>query len=383
MKKITMLILLFISLFFFVGISNTKAVTKQDIITLSGNVKTCSSKTKALVKGYMNSYSRLLNERDVSDENLNKIYNNINRAISILNSNNICSTDQKDKVPESVKNTLYALYEQTSSIISSSPKYSDNKTTESNMVVDSVKKEIKVYDNGVLVDVIKVDEKLNYVGLNKVLIAGIVILSITFVALFVLAILKKYNVITVGLMYLIIIALPVCIIFRNEISLGLDAISTMSFKESSSKKNVQTDGKKIISYPSYGDKYATMYVFDKKGDVFFGDSSDVLKKGIGQSSASSLPGEGKTTVLSGHNTGLFSNLFELKLNDVVDIETVYGNFKYKIEKIETIKNTDTLKEDYDLVLYTCSPNKALYGNKRLVLYAKLVESKWIGDSNEK
>ena len=247
----------------------------------------------------------------------------------------------------------------------------------------SVKKEIKVYDNGVLVDVIKVDEKLNYVGLNKVLIAGIVILSITFVALFVLAILKKYNVITVGLMYLIIIALPVCIIFRNEISLGLDAISTMSFKESSSKKNVQTDGKKIISYPSYGDKYATMYVFDKKGDVFFGDSSDVLKKGIGQSSASSLPGEGKTTVLSGHNTGLFSNLFELKLNDVVDIETVYGNFKYKIEKIETIKNTDTLKEDYDLVLYTCSPNKALYGNKRLVLYAKLVESKWIGDSNEK
>lgn len=383
MKKITMLILLFISLFFFVGISNTKAVTKQDIIALSGNVKTCSSKTKALVKGYMNSYSRLLNERDVSDENLNKIYNNINRAISILNSNNICSTDQKDKVPESVKNTLYALYEQTSSIISSSPKYTDNKTTESNMVVDSVKKEIKVYDNGVLVDVIKVDEKLNYVGLNKVLIAGIVILSITFVVLFVLAILKKYNVITVGLMYLIIIALPVCIIFRNEISLGLDAISTMSFKESSSKKNVQTDGKKIISYPSYGDKYATMYVFDKKGDIYFGDSSDVLKKGIGQSSASSLPGEGKTTILSGHNTGLFSNLFELKLNDVVDIETVYGNFKYKIEKIETIKNTDTLKEGYDLVLYTCSPNKALYGNKRLVLYAKLVESKWIGDSNEK
>ena len=383
MKKIGIIIFLIVSFFIFAGIKDTYAATKEDIVALSHSIKTCSSKTGALLKGGINSYSRLLNERDVSQANLNRIYSNLSQAISILNSNGICSTDQSGSVPESVKNRLYALYQETSSIISSSPKLTDKKTTESNMVVDSVKKEIKIYESGVLVDVIKTDTKLNYVGLNKTLVAGIIGLSVLFVVLFVLALFKKYNIVTVGCMYLIILVLPVGIIFRNQISIVLDTISTMSVKEDGNKKEVKTDGKKIISYPSYGDKYATIYIFDKKGDVYFGDSSDVLKKGVAQSSASKLPGEGGTTILSGHNTGLFTNLFDLKVNDVVDIETVYGNFKYVISKKETIKNTESLKDGYDLVLYTCSPNSSLYGNKRLILYAKLIESKWIGDNNEK
>ena len=371
MKKIAILILLITSFFICIETNNTYAATKEDIISLSRSIKTCSSKTSALLKGSINSYSRLLNEREVSQANLDKIYSNLSQAISILNSNGICSTDQNGKISDSVRSKLYSLYQETSLLISSSPKITDKKTTESNMVVDSTKNEIKIYN------------KLNYVGLNKGLIIGISVLSVLFVVLFVLAILKKYNLVTVGCMYLIILVLPVCFIFRNQISVGLDTISTMSLKESSGSKKVQTDGKKIISYPSYGDKYATIYIFDKKDDVYFGDSSDILKKGVGQASSSTLPGEEGSTVLSGHNTGLFSNLFDLKVNDVVDIETVYGNFKYTISKIETIKNTETLKEDYDLVLYTCSPNSSLYGNKRLVLYAKLIDSKWIGDNNEK
>ena len=39
-----------------------------------------------------------------------------------------------------------------------------------------------------------------------------------------------------------------------------------------------------------------------------------------------------------------------------------------------------LEKDYDLIMYTCYPNKELYGNKRLIIYAKLDKTKWVGES---
>ena len=48
---------------------------------------------------------------------------------------------------------------------------SEVKTTtkvDSNLVIDKNNEEVKIYDNGVLTDVIKTTQKLNYVGINKV-----------------------------------------------------------------------------------------------------------------------------------------------------------------------------------------------------------------------
>ena len=122
---------------------------------------------------------------------------------------------------------------------------------------------------------------------------------------------------------------------------------------------------------------------EEDGDLYFGDSSDVLAKGAGQSSLYKFPGEGKT-VISGHNTGIFKNLFKLKEEDEVVIETVYGKFNYKVESTDIVdyKKISSLDKECDLILYTCYPEINIYGNKRLIVYLKLTDSSWVGDNNE-
>ena len=53
--------------------------TKEDIISLSNSVSTCSGSTGALIKGFKNSYTRMLNERDISSSDLDIIYSNISK----------------------------------------------------------------------------------------------------------------------------------------------------------------------------------------------------------------------------------------------------------------------------------------------------------------
>ena len=89
--------------------------------------------------------------------------------------------------------------------------------------------------------------------------------------------------------------------------------------------------------------------------------------------------------MSGHNTGVFKELSSLKKGDKISIETVYGKFIYKVSDSEVVKETDVdiLDKNYDLILYTCYPNSNLYGNKRIVVYADLNSSEWLGDNHEK
>ena len=152
-------------LFFILTFSITAyGATKEDIISLSNSVSTCSGSTGALIKGFKNSYTRMLNERDVSSSDLDIIYSNISKAISIINSYDVCSSDGKKNIPSNVKSELYSLYNNSNSIILSSPKITDKKeennevktTTkvDSNLVIDKNNEEVKIYDNGVLTNVI-------------------------------------------------------------------------------------------------------------------------------------------------------------------------------------------------------------------------------------
>ena len=382
-KKIVVLFaIIFIFLFFNVEV---KAYTKEDIINISYNINTCSSKTSALVKGYRSSYIRLLNERNVSQKDLDKIYYDISSAIKILNNNKLCSTDQQNKVSESLKNELYNLYDDASELLVNSPLISTNKKVETKIVIDGSTNEIKLYQDGALVDVIQSVKKLNYVGLNKIVLISILVLSISLFALIAMY-LKKANFVLKGFIYAIIFLLIELLFFKNQISMGLNLITSMKVEQKNISKEVIANGKKIISYPLYGDKYAKISIDNKSEDIRFGDSDDVLKKGIGQASSSVLPGENGITILSGHNTGLFSKLFNIKKNKNIVIETVYGKFTYSVQSSKVINDTDTaaLDEKYDLILYTCYPNKlSLYDDRRIIVYAKLLKSEWLGDKNEK
>ena len=380
-------------LFFILTFSITAyGATKEDIISLSNSVSTCPGSTGALIKGFKNSYTRMLNERDVSSSDLDIIYSNISKAISIINSYDVCSSDGKKNIPSNVKSELYSLYNNSNSIILSSPKITDKKeennevktTTkvDSNLVIDKNNEEVKIYDNGVLTNVIKTTQKLNYVGINKVVKVSIVLLTILLMTFITLRIFKINPLLNNSLIYCTILLLTITTLFRENITLGLDVISLMNVNEKIANKEATVIDKKIVSYPTYGTKYGTIYLNNESDNIYFGDSVNILKQGIGTSSLYDIPGDKDKVVLSGHNTGIFKNLSNLKNGNKIVIETNYAKFEYtvKTSKIVNETNLNSLEKDYDLILYTCYPNKELYGNKRLIIYAKLDKTKWVGES---
>lgn len=380
-------------LFFILTFSITAyGATKEDIISLSNSVSTCSGSTGALIKGFKNSYTRMLNERDVSSSDLDIIYSNISKAISIINSYDVCSSDGKKNIPSNVKSELYSLYNNSNSIILSSPKITDKKeennevktTTkvDSNLVIDKNNEEVKIYDNGVLTNVIKTTQKLNYVGTNKVVKITIISLLILLIAFITLRILKINPLLNNSLIYCTILLLTITTLFRENITLGLDVISLMNVNEKIANKEATVIDKKIVSYPTYGTKYGTIYLNNESDNIYFGDSVNILKQGVGTSSLYDIPGDKEKVVLSGHNTGIFKNLSNLKNGNKIIIETNYAKFEYIVKTSKIVNETDlnSLEKDYDLILYTCYPNKELYGNKRLIIYAKLDKTKWVGES---
>ena len=380
-------------LFFILTFSITAyGATKEDIISLSNSVSTCSGSTGALIKGFKNSYTRMLNERDISSSDLDIIYSNISKAISIINSYDVCSSDGKKNIPSNVKSELYSLYNNSNSIILSSPKITDKKeennevktTTkvDSNLVIDKNNEEVKIYDNGVLTNVIKTTQKLNYVGTNKVVKITIISLLILLITFITLRIFKINPLLNNSLIYCTILLLTITTLFRENITLGLDVISLMNVNEKIANKEATVIDKKIVSYPTYGTKYGTIYLNNESDNIYFGDSVNILKQGVGTSSLYGIPGDKEKVVLSGHNTGIFKNLSNLKNGNKIVIETNYAKFEYIVKTSKIVNETDlnSLEKDYDLIMYTCYPNKELYGNKRLIIYAKLDKTKWVGES---
>ncbi len=383
MKYIKIIIIIF-TLTFNIKV---KAMTKEDVINLANSITICSSSNSSLVKGFKTSYIRMINERDISENDLNTIYNNINKAINILKKYNICSTSDKDKISSSDKTELLNLYNKTNDIILNSPKISEITTskTETNIVIDKTNEEIKIYDNGVLSNVIKNTNKLNYVGINKTVELLIVILSLLFIILIILKILKINNIITNSLLNIVILLNIIILPFKNQISNGLNLLSIMKTNTNTTSKETVVKDNKIVSYPSYGSNYGNITINNQTGNIYFGDSTTILKQGIGQLSTTKLPGEGGTTVLSGHNTGLFKELNNLKTNDIITIQTTYGKFKYKVKTNKIVKETDitSIEQNYDLIMYTCYPNTDIYGNKRLIIYANQISSEFYGDTKWK
>ena len=60
----------------------------------------------------------------------------------------------------------------------------------------------------------------------------------------------------------------------------------------------------LKNYPQYGTKYATIEIprIDVNLPVYFGDTLEILKKGVGHSSGSYFPGEGGSILYMGHNS---------------------------------------------------------------------------------
>jgi|LSQX01.1.fsa_nt_gb sortase A len=142
----------------------------------------------------------------------------------------------------------------------------------------------------------------------------------------------------------------------------------------------ETVNEKDVVMPTYGTHYARLEISSVsiKTDLYFGDSTAVLKKGVGQYIGSSIPGYGKPLLIGGHNISAFRALQHVKKGDTVVITTNYGVYKYEITGTKVADHRD--KKAYDLsqekeqlILYTCYPfNKLGLTSKRYFVYADKV-----------
>ena len=143
------------------------------------------------------------------------------------------------------------------------------------------------------------------------------------------------------------------------------------------------EARKLIEYPSYGSKYATLEIssINLKLPVYHGDNKKLLMLGVGHYTGSYFPGENGSILYAAHNNvGFFHDIDKVKIGDRVIINTTYGKFEYEITDTKIVKETDLQNfpiqhEKELLIMYTCWPiDKGIVGRKteRYVVYAKKV-----------
>ena len=186
----------------------------------------------------------------------------------------------------------------------------------------------------------------------------------------------------VALLITIVIVMGIYLLFGQEVNETLSIASKVAIDLENKKveETTMSEDNKIQNYPEYGTQYASIEIprINVNLPVYFGDTLEVLKKGVGHSSGSYFPGEGGSIIYMGHNSkNMFRRFSELQLGDEIKVTTSYGEYTYKIYDMQLIKETDVdklpvQKEKEILMVYTCYPfNNIGYATQRYVVYAEL------------
>lgn len=183
------------------------------------------------------------------------------------------------------------------------------------------------------------------------------------------------------LVVLSIIILEIAVGQEKETAITL--INAMSLnKENVIINKPVLEGNIIKNYPEYGSKYAKIQIpkININLDVYYGDTMEILKKGVGHSSGSYFPGEGGSIIYMGHNSkNVFRGLSKISKGDSIQITTEYGEFSYQVYDMKIVNETDLellpiQKEKEILMLYTCYPFQNIgYTTQRYVVYAEKIE----------
>lgn len=188
--------------------------------------------------------------------------------------------------------------------------------------------------------------------------------------------------IIVALFSTIVIFASVYLFLGHKIESVISLVNKISI-DTKNKQEIVTimdENNKIKNYPEYGTKYATIEIpkIDVDLPVYFGDTLEILKNGVGHSSGSYFPGEGGSIIYMGHNSKkMFRRFSELEIDDEIVVKTNYGEYKYKIYYMQVIEETELEKmpiqrEKEILMVFTCYPfNNIGYTTKRYVVYAEL------------
>ena len=200
------------------------------------------------------------------------------------------------------------------------------------------------------------------------------------------AIIANLYSIVIAIIIIIFILGMIKILFGTQIETAFMLANKVSINVDSNKDNtnqetkIDTEKKTLENYPEYGTQYATIEIprIDANLPVYFGDTLEILKKGVGHSSGSYFPGEGGSILYMGHNSKkVFRRFSELQIGDEIKVTTTYGEYNYKIYDMQLINETELekvpiQKDEEILMVYTCYPfNNVGYATQRYVVYAKL------------
>ena len=158
----------------------------------------------------------------------------------------------------------------------------------------------------------------------------------------------------------------------------LESMTAYPGKVSNAEKLVSIED---IMFPDNGTLFANLSCERIKLDapVYWGDTNEILRAGVGQFMGSFLPGLNRSILLSGHNTTYFKPIKDMEVDDVIIFQTNYGVFEYQVTEIKVIPSSDA-KDMLDemlsykvekLIMYTCYPFETLVGTKqdRLFIFA--------------
>ena len=188
----------------------------------------------------------------------------------------------------------------------------------------------------------------------------------------------------VALFIIIIVLIAIYLFCGQEIGSAIQLVNQVAIKVENISEQKQTEmnttTNRLINYPEYGTKYATIEIpkIDVNLPVYFGDTLEILKNGVGHSSGSYFPGEGGSIIYMGHNSkNVFRRFSELQKGNEIKVTTNYGEYTYKIYDMQLIKETEVeklpiQKQKEILMVYTCYPfNNIGYATQRYVVYAEL------------
>lgn len=189
----------------------------------------------------------------------------------------------------------------------------------------------------------------------------------------------------VALLVTVILFIVLNLFLGQKIDLVFGIANTISIDVANKEtKKIEYDlsQNQLKSYPEYGTQYATIEIPKIGVDlpVYFGDTMELLKKGVGHSSGSYFPGEGGSIIYMGHNSkDVFRRFGELQIGDEITVKANYGEFNYEIYDMQIVEETETdklpiQKDEEKLMVYTCYPFVNIgYTTQRYVVYANLVK----------
>lgn len=135
-----------------------------------------------------------------------------------------------------------------------------------------------------------------------------------------------------------------------------------------------------VEFPGINKQFGELKISGRNVDakLFFGDGAISLRNGVGVYAGSFIPGYGKTILVAGHNNTYFNGLKNVEKDDVVKINTSYGNYKYRVTGTGILDSNDKSaydlgKDEENLILYTCYPFDELgLTSQRFFVYAEKI-----------